>query len=75
MALLADLPALRRVSGDHGMTVVLVPVAKRLGFRLLNVEAKRAQHSERCDGKKSGTHSVFSSVRKPSFLSKVEMAV
>lgn len=56
--LVAYLSALRSV-GDHASAVIRVPVAERLGFGLLDVEAKRAEHGERCDGKDGGSHIVY----------------
>lgn len=62
----ADLSALRGVGSEQVTAVIVVPVAERLGFSLLDVEAERAKHGKRCDGKESGTH--FLSKRRPGFL-------
>lgn len=53
--------------GDHVSGVVLMPVAERLGLRLLDGQAKRAEHGERCDGKEGGSH-VGYGAKSPAFF-------
>lgn len=53
---LANLSSALRCVDNADEVVICVPIAQRPSFGLLDVEAKRAEHGERCDDEKGGTH-------------------
>lgn len=53
----------RLVANDEANVVLRVPIAERLCFCLLDVEAESAEHGERGDGEEGGTHLVYLKVR------------